>query len=179
MKLSVLLLLISVCTLSAQTFPFMEAENLNEEALNVPEALNGKYSIVGLAYSKKSEQALKTWFDPAFNQFMRPPDKNNLFATDYDINLYFIPMFSGHKTVAYKSVMKKMQEGLDPELHPHILFYKGTIKEYKKALALKKDEPHFFLLNEEGHVVWRTSGYYSQNKMQEIVDHLDEALGDW
>lgn len=160
-------------------FPYMEAENLKEKALDLPKALQGKYTIIGLAYSKKAEDALQTWFGPAYNQFMKEPDASDIFATEYDINLYFIPMFTGHKTVAYKSVMHKIQKTIDKSLHPHILFYKGTVKEYKKALALKKDEPHFFLLDDKGKIIWRTSGYYSQGKMQEVVDHLDEALGDW
>ncbi len=170
--------LICFCA-SAQTFPRMETENLNEQQLIIPDDLKGKYTIVGLAYSKKSEEALKTWFSPAYNQFMREPSKTDLFATTYDINLYFIPMVTGHKTVAYKTVMHKVQETIDRELHPHVLFYKGSLKDYKKQLALKKDEPHFFLLNEEGQIVWRTSGYYSRQKFQEVVDHLDEALGEW
>lgn len=161
-------------------FPPMEAETLTEKMLTLPDALEGKYSIIGLAYTKKSEDDLKTWFSPAYNQFLREPDKTNIFATDYDINLYFIPMFTGHKTVAYKSVMQKVQETVDNDLHSSILFYKGALKEYKEALNFKgKDEPYFFLLNDKGVIVWMTSGAYSENKMQEVVDHLDEALGDW
>lgn len=180
--LSLTLLLIACLSFGqvGNKFPTMEAETLSEEMLNLPEALSGKYSIIGLAYTKKSEDDLKTWFSPAYNQFLRPADKTNIFASDYDINLYFIPMFTGHKTVAYKSVMQKVQETIDHQLHKHVLFYKGTIKEYKEALNFKgRDEPYFFLLNENGEIVWMTSGAYSEAKMQEVVDHLEEALGDW
>lgn len=177
--ISTLFTLFFVVSSFAQAFPSMETENLNEQELSIPEGLKGKFSIIGLAYSKKSEKALTTWFSPAYNQFMREPSKTDLFATSYDINLYFVPMFSGHKTVAYKSVMRKMQETIDQEMHPHVLFYKGSLKEYKKELTLKKDEPYFFLLDDEGNIVWRTSGFYSSQKFQEVVDHFDDALGEW
>ena len=158
----------------------MEAETLSNEMLNLPEALAGKYTIIGMAYTKKSEEDLKTWFSPAYNQFMREPDKTNIFASEYDINLFFIPMFTGHKTVAYKSVMEKVQGTVDKQLHKHVLFYKGAIKEYKEALNFKgRDEPYFYLLNDTGEIIWMTSGAYSTKKMQEIVDHLDKALGEW
>jgi hypothetical protein len=161
-------------------FPPMEAETLSNQMLDLPDALAGKYTIIGLAYTKKSEDDLTTWFSPAYNQFMRKPDKTNIFATDYDINLFFIPMFTGHKTVAYKSVMDKIKETVDQQLHKHVLFYKGSIKDYKEALNFKgRDEPYFFLLNDEGEIIWMTSGAYSTQKMQEVVDHLDEALGEW
>lgn len=163
-----------------KTFPLMEAETLTEQPVFLPKDLNGKYSIIALAYSKKSEDDLTTWFSPAYNQFMRAPDKTNVFATDYDINLYFVPMFTGHKTVAYKSVMEKVQGTVDKQLHPHILFYKGALATYKEALNFQgKDLPYFYLLDETGKIVWFTSGEYSDAKMQEVVDKLDEALGDW
>jgi len=176
-----LLISVGVCAATAQVgnvFPAMEAETLTEQPVLLPDGLNGKYAIIALAFSKKSEDDLTTWFEPAFNQFMRKPDKTNVFATTYDIHLYFIPMFTGHKTVAYKSVMQKMQKTVDPTLHPHILFYKGALTAYKEALDFKgRDVPYFYLLDETGKIVWFTSGEYSNAKMQEVVDKLDEAIG--
>lgn len=161
-------------------FPAMEAETLSEQMVNLPDAVKGKYTIIGLAYSKKSEDDLKTWFSPAYNQFMRKPSKTDIFASTYDINLFFIPMFTGHKTVAYKSVMGKVKETVDAQLHPHVLFYKGTIKEYKDALNFQgRDVPYFFMMDDTGKIIWQTSGEYSAAKMQEVVDMLDEALGEW
>ncbi|MCP4457278.1 MAG: hypothetical protein GY816_04510 [Cytophagales bacterium] len=178
-----LLLLISSLSLKAQVgdlFPPMEAESLTSDIVNLPDDLKGKYTLIGLAFSKKAEDNLKTWFSPVWNQFVREHGKADIFATDYDINLFFIPMFTGHKTVAYKKVMVKVQKTTDPNLHPHILFYKGTMKVYKKALGFKgKDVPYFYMMDESGKIVWQTSGVYSDSKMQEVIDSLDKALGEW
>jgi len=178
-----LLLLTSAFTLKAQVgnlFPAMEAETLTAEMINLPEGLQGKYSILGLAFSQKAEDNLKTWFSPAYNQFIRESGKTNIFATDYDINMFFIPMFTGAKTVAYKKTMGKVQKTTDPKLHAYILFYKGTMKTYKTSLGFKgKNVPYFYLLDDTGKIIWQTSGAYSDQKMQEIIDHLDEALGEW
>lgn len=176
---SLVVLALSASAQVGQSFPAMETETLENEILNLPEDLQGKYTIIGLAYSKAAEDDLKTWFSPAYNQFMREPDKTNIFATEYDINLFFIPMLTGHKTVAYKSVMEKVQESVDKHLHHHVLFYKGQLKEYRDALDLDKKSPTFLLLDDSGKIIWKTSGSYSQQKMQEVVDHLDEALGEW
>ncbi len=179
----IFLILISTIVTKAQVgnpFPAMEAESLSNEMINLPEDLKGKYTLIGLAFSKKAEDNLKTWFSPIWNQFIREPKKTDLFATDYDINLFFIPMFTGHKTVAYKKTMNKVQKTTDSKLHPHILFYKGTMKVYKEALGFKgKNVPYFYLMDDAGKIIWQTSGPYSDPKMQEIIDHLDEALGEW
>ena len=51
-------------------FPEMEAESLTNQMVNIPADISGKYTLIGLAYSKKSEKDLKTWFNPTYNQFI-------------------------------------------------------------------------------------------------------------
>ena len=138
--------------------------------------MKGKYTIIGLAYSKKSEGALKTWYEPAYFQFLHKPEEGSLFSSSYDVNLYFVPMFSGVKKAAYKTVMKKMKKSIDPKLLPYVLFYKGELKTYKKALNFKgKDVPYFFVLDKDGKIIYTTSGSYSDAKMQGITDQVDDA----
>ncbi len=171
--------LLSVASIQAQVgqkFPFMEVENLVNKQFKLPKDIEGKYTLVGVAYSKKAEDALNTWYSPIYNQFMV---KDQMFGINYDMHMYFIPMFSGHKTVAYKKVMKKFNETVREELHPHILFYKGSIKDYKQQLNFDKgrDLPYFFLINQNGEIVYRTSGVYTSAKMQTIIDKVDAAIG--
>ncbi len=177
----VILLLLTTWSLQAHSqvgdqFPGMEAESLTGNLINIPDELKGKYSIIGLAYSKKSEQALKSWYSPSYNTFIYKPEKPSVFASNYDVHVYFIPMFTGAKRPAYKSVMKKVQKGLDERLKPHVLFYKGQLKFYKTALGFRgKDVPYFFVLNPEGQIIFTTSGSYNDNKMQEIVDQVEDS----
>jgi hypothetical protein len=174
------LLFILTCTVSAQvgdTFPEMEAESLSKTFVNIPEEIKGKYTLIGLAFSKKSEQDLKTWFNPVFNTFLDKKENPGFFDVSYDVYGYFIPMFSGAKRAAYGKVMKKMKEGIDPKLQPHVLFYKGTINNYKKALNFQgKDVPYFYILDPDSKIVYTTSGKYSDGKMQQIVDAVQDAM---
>jgi hypothetical protein len=169
-----------VCSTSlaqvGEAFPDMDAETLTHESLNIPADLAGKYSIIGLAYSKKSEKHLKTWFSPAYNTFIHKPEKPSLFAGNYDVHVYFVPMFTGVKRAAYKSTMKKVEAGIDKRLHPHVLFYKGDLKTYKKALNFSgKDVPYFFVLDPQGEVIYTTTGSHTSSKMQQIVDQVQDA----
>lgn len=160
-----------------QAFPNMETEALTNQIINVPEDIKGKYSIVGLAFTKKSEQDLKSWFNPIYETFLYKPENPGIFDITYDVNGLFIPMFSGAKRAAYGKVMKKMKEGLDPKLQPHVVFYKGTINHYKDALNFDgKDVPYFYVLDPDANIVYATSGKYTNGKMQEVVDAVQQAM---
>ncbi|WP_258103788.1 mitochondrial ATPase complex subunit ATP10 [Marinoscillum sp. MHG1-6] len=165
-----------VCVAQAQTgdmFPNLDGESLVHGAVNIPEDTKGKYTLIGLAFSKKSETDLKGWFNPVYQQLIKEPSPNELFAMDYDVNVFFVPMLTGAKRPAYEQVMKKVEEDVDKQLHPHVLFYKGTLKEYKDALGIDdKNLPYFYLLDDSGKIVYATSGGYSDRKMQKIVDLL-------
>ncbi|WP_456461562.1 hypothetical protein [Reichenbachiella sp.] len=178
-NLLTILLVFSVSTCFAQIgdiFPEMEGESLRYDTVNIPSDLNGKYSLIALAFSKKSEKDLGSWFNPLYNQFLTEPDPNAFFSFEYDLNMYIIPMFTGAKRAAYKSTMKKVQETVAPELQHLVLFYKGTLKQYKQALKFDgNDVPYFYVLDTEGKIIYHTSGKYTRNKMQEIIDALEPA----
>ena len=160
-----------------EMFPKMEAESLTNKFVNLPKDIKGKYSLVGLAYAKKAEEDLKGWFEPAYNQFIYKNPNPGPFDFSFDINCYFIPMFTGAKRPAYKKVMNKMKKTISDRFLPNVLFYKGTIKEYKEALKFDgKDLPYFFVLDPDGKIVYATSGRYTQQKMQEVTDAVDSAM---
>lgn len=159
-----------------ETFPDMEGESLRYDTVYIPSDLQGKYSLIALAFSKKSEKDLGSWFNPMYNQFLVEPDPNAFFSFEYDINLYIIPMFTGAKRAAYKGTMKKVQETVAPELQHLVLFYKGTLKQYKEALHFDgNDVPYFYVLDPDGKIIYNTSGKYTRNKMQDIIDALEPA----
>jgi hypothetical protein len=162
-----------------EPFPYLEGETLTNESLILPKDVSGKYSLLGLAFSKRSEKDLKSWYRPTYQTFIYKPESPSLFGGNYDVNTYFIPMFSGVKKAAYGKAMKEMKEKVDPKLHANILFYKGSLKDYKDQLNFdRKDVPYFFVLDPEGKIVYATYGRYTSTKMQEIVDAVEEAL-DW
>src|SRR5690606_20242873 len=131
------------------------------------------YTLVGLAYSKKSESELNSWFQPVFSKFIQ--QTNGLFSGfGYDVNVYFVPMFTGVNAAASGTAKRKAAKNIDPQLLPYILFYKGELKKYKKALDFeKKDIPYFFVLDPQGKIVYATSGRYSSAKMEAIEGKLE------
>jgi hypothetical protein len=169
------LLILSSSILYAQAiFPDLTGNTLLDAAVQLPKDTKGKYTLVGVAYSKKAEEDLKTWFQPIYYKFKQKSKDKGLFDFDYDVNIYFVPMFSGVNQAAAGKATKEMKKGIEPDLHPHVLIYKGNIKEYKEKLNLEaKDTPYFFVLNKEGKIIYTTEGKFTEQKLEEIEDKIE------
>jgi hypothetical protein len=151
-----------------KTFPSLTGTDLQDKTVSIPKDTKGKYTVVGVAYSQKADEALKGWFQPVFETF--------IYESDYDVNTYFIGMISGIKEVAAGTIEKKMKKGVDPVLHKHMLLYKGDIKDYKESLGLKeKDTPYFFVLDKDGKILYVTSGAYTDAKIEQAEEFLEDA----
>lgn len=171
------ILLIFCSTAFAQkgdTFPELQGETLEGNSLTLPGDVNDKITIVGMAYSKKSESTLKTWYTPMYDKFVL---KRGIFDEMYDVNFLMIPMYTGAKKLAYDASMKKMKESNRKDLFPYLLFYKGSIDPYVEGLSMdEKNQPYLFIFDEEGTILYHTKGLYSEKKMGEIEAVLDERL---
>jgi hypothetical protein len=176
---STLLVLFACVVISSQAqvvgkmFPAMEAETVEDKKVILPDAAKGKFTLIGLAYSKKSEDELNSWFQPVFEKFIQKTS-GLLAGFSYDVNVYFVPMFTGVNAAATGTAKRKAIKNIDPQLLPYVLFYKGELKPYKEALDFeKKDIPYFFVLDASGKIVFATSGKYTPAKMSQIEDVIE------
>lgn len=180
MKHFILSILVLVCCIvmvkgqvTGKTFPDMEAETVEDKKVKLPAEVKGKYTLIGLAYSKKSEDDLNSWFQPVFEKFIQKT--NGLMSGfGYDVNVYFVPMFTGVNAAATGTAKRKALKNIDPQLLPYILFYKGDLKPYKEALDFeKKDVPYFYVLDPEGKIVYATSGKFSTDKLDKVEEVIE------
>ncbi len=154
-------------------FPDMEAETVEDKKVKLPQEAKGKFTLLGLAYSKKSEEELNSWFQPVFEKFIQKTS-GVLSGFGYDVNVYFIPMFTGVNAAATGTAKRKALKNIDPQLLPYVLFYKGELKPYKEALDFeKKDIPYFFVLDATGKIVFATSGKYTDAKMDQVEEVME------
>jgi hypothetical protein len=175
--LTILTLFFGLINLHAQVigkkFPAMVAETVEDKQVSLPEGVAGKYTLLGLAYSKKSEEDLGSWFQPVFERFIQK-STGLMAGFTYDVNVYFVPMFTGVNAAATGTAKKKAAKNIDPQLLPYVLFYKGELKPYKEALDFeKKDIPYFFVLDPSGKIVYATSGKYTDDKMEEVEAKIE------
>lgn len=168
--ISIFFLLIGVLS-HGQVFPTLEGELLNSETIVLPQDCKGKYTLIGLAYSQKAEEELRTWYDDSIDKFIL---KRGMFDSEYDVNIYFIPMFHGLTKMSYNSSFKKVKQLTDEQLYEHVIFYKGEIKTYKEILDLDdKNKPAFFLLDPEGNIVKRFIGRFKESYFEMVTEIID------
>jgi hypothetical protein len=178
MRYSILLLIVFTSVLAkaqviGKQFPAMEAESVEDKKVKLPDDVKGKYTLLGLAYSKKSEDELNSWFQPVFEKFIQKTS-GVLAGFSYDVNVYFVPMFTGVNAAATGTAKRKAIKNIDPQLLPYILFYRGELKSYKEALDFeKKDIPYFFVLDATGKIVYATSGKYTADKMDKVEEAIE------
>lgn len=154
-------------------FPAMEAESVEDKKVKLPDDVKGKYTLLGLAYSKKSEDELNAWFQPVFEKFIQKTS-GLMSGFGYDVNVYFVPMFTGVNAAATGTAKRKALKNIDPQLLPYILFYRGELKPYKEALDFeKKDIPYFFVLDETGKIVYATSGKFTTAKLDKVEEAIE------
>jgi hypothetical protein len=169
----VLLSFAATAQVTGKMFPDMEAETVEDKKVKLPQEAKGKYTLLGLAYSKKSEDELNSWFQPVFEKFIQKTS-GVLAGFSYDVNVYFVPMFTGVNAAATGTAKRKALKNIDPQLLPYVLFYKGELKPYKDALDFeKKDIPYFFVLDPEGKIVHATSGKYTDAKMDKVESVME------
>ncbi|MBT1703094.1 TlpA family protein disulfide reductase [Chryseosolibacter indicus] len=164
---------IATAQVVGKTFPAMTAETVEDKKVNLPKDVAGKYTLIGMAYSKKSEDELNSWFQPVFQKFIQK-SKGLMSGFTYDVNVYFVPMFTGVNAAATNTAKRKAAKNIDPQLLPYVLFYKGELKPYKEALDFeKRDIPYFFVLDPNGKIVYATSGKYTDDKMDEVEENIE------
>ena len=172
MKNILLIFLLSLSgSLIGQQFPLLEGELLNSKSISLPEGCIGKYSLLGLAYSQKAEENLRSWYDPAIDKFIL---KRGMFDSEYDVNIFFIPMFHGVTKVTYAKSFKKVKQLTDERLWEHVIYYKGEIASYKESLGFEgKDKPLFLLLDPEGNILEKFSGRYKEEYFETVTNIID------
>lgn len=174
LRILVIALLAASTSLSAQTgqsFPPISGEILEGGNATLPADYAGKLTLVGMGWTKKSEDALRTWYEPLYDKFVL---KRGIFDKEYDVNLCLVAMYIGLKQTAYEATMKDLRETNRKDFFPYILFYKGPLEPYDSKLGLEdKTIPYFFLLDEEGKIVHRFSGAFSESKMEKLEEALN------
>lgn len=154
------------------TFPTIEVEDLNEKVSRIPEDTKGKFTLIGIAFSEDAQNDLYSWSQPVFSEFM---DENNLSSLVYDPYVKLILMFGGANQLLYNKARDRIIEGTDETLKDNVVMFKGDIKDYRKALKLKKRKtPYFFVLDKEGKIIYTTEGRYSRQVLKEVGDLIEE-----
>ena len=154
------------------SFPTMAGETAAGRAISVPPSDGKGFTIVALAFGKGAQADLEAWYEPAYLRFVA---KHGLFAGTYSCDVWFVPVFTGLNKPAYEPSMRKLRNSAEPEVVDHVLFFNGDFDPIQAQLGLKRsDIPYFFVIDDQGTIVHRTEGAFSDDKLDAMEDVMME-----
>jgi hypothetical protein len=152
-------------------FPGIQGVSLDEKRIIVP-PVNGKYSVVAIAFHRNAEDELKKWLNPLYETFI--PKQKSAGTLDlaeiHDVNFIFIPMIAGFRKVA-----EEFKKGTDREFWPYIMDTEKTdVKELQKQLGVSDNKiPYFYVLDPRGKVMASVSGSFSEEKLSRLEEAIE------
>ncbi len=150
-------------------FPDVQLENVDGKTYNSNVLFGKGYVLIGIGTSQKAEEDLRTWQEPVYNKYIA---KTGLMDGMYDVQVWFIPLFTGANQVSKPKVIKKLKENNEPMVENHLLIYSGSKDPFDSFGVVEKREPYFMLVNSDGLVVWVAQGSFQQKYIDQIQDIL-------
>lgn len=166
-------LLTSFCVQAQQVFPDLQCETLSDKTVHIPADVKGKATVVCLAMSPKAEKTLRGWNNPLYNALIANGMGGLMGSRMYDANLCFVGMLKGIAKLGLNETKKQAKQEVEKKLHNNFMVSDDDVKTLMKTLQITDvKEPHFFVLDAEGKIIYHTQGEFSQKKLDEITEHL-------
>lgn len=156
-----------------QLFPVLTCETLADKTLSLPKDILGKKSVVCLAMSPKAEKELRAWNNPLYTALIADGMGGLMGGRMYDANLCFIGMLKGIAKLGLNETKKQSKKEVEKKLHNNFMVSDGDVNQLMQDLGITEvKEPHFFVLDLNGKIIFHTQGAYSDAKLNEITEQL-------
>lgn len=150
-------------------FPTVETEKVTGEIIEVPSAFAGKYTFIGVGTSQKAEDQLRSWQNPLYQKFVA---KTGFMDDMFDVELCFLPLFTGAAKMAKDKVIKKLKENNEALVIDNVYVYSGKREPFTEIGIDDRSEPYFYLLDGNGVILWTATGAFNRKYLDQIEEIL-------
>lgn len=141
-------------------FPELKVKSLAGTWVTLPKAGAGKVRLIGIAFERKAQSMLDSWFVPFEKEFGKNPR----------YQAYEIPMIGPNWNFLSLIIDSGMRDGIPAEKHAYVLPVYEDYSKYQKELDLKaKELAYLFLLDKKGLIRWKGKGYPTAETLQEMI----------
>ena len=174
MKILLTLLLIAgSLSVNESVFPSISCTNLKDEVIQLPSAISGKRTVIAMMLSLKADKMMQKWNQPLYRALLADGAGGMMGGNMYNANLYFVGVVKGLQKLALPEIIKKAKKEVDVKYHPFFMYTNAEIDLLIKAIDIKNvDEPQFIVLETDGKILYKTSGEYSDDKLNDITGSL-------
>lgn len=148
-----------------EKFPELKAETLSGKKITFPSVTEGKYALILMAFRRGTQPKVDSWLNPFIGEFGAKPN----------VTFYEIPMISGGWKIIGGWIDSGMRQGVPEQKHDHVATYYGPLKKFTDALNIDDlSGCYVFLLNPEGEIIWRETGWAEKNKLEHLFKVVNE-----
>ncbi len=147
-------------------FPLVSGSNLMREEFEFPRDFEGKYNLVIIPFKQVQQRDVNTWI----------PAAQELERRFTDLVYYELPTIYRMPTLSRTFINEGMRAGIPDQLSRErtITLYLEK-KLFKQALDIDtEDTIHLFLVDQQGIVLWRDQGLFSESKANSLINTLEQ-----
>jgi len=145
-------------------FPSLSSHSLRGDRVTLPADCRGAVTLIAIAFQRGAQVMIDSWYEPFSLEFGKIPG----------VWFYEIPMIGS----AYWRVMSGwidagMRSGIPANKHPFVITYYGDVFPYRRELGMEDPAlAYLFLLDREGRIRWRASGYAEEEHIRELKEQV-------
>jgi hypothetical protein len=151
---------------TAMQFPTVTGSNLHRKRIDLPHDFEGELNLVFIPFQQWQQTQVDTWI----------PFARRLEETHSGLRYYELPTIRRLNVLARTFVNEGMRAGIpDPVARERTITLYLDKDEFRQALQLPHEaDIHVLLLDEDGKVLWRVEGAFTQDKGDSLVTKIEE-----
>lgn len=154
-------------------FPSITCTNLKDKEVVLPTDMQNKRTVVALMLSTKADKYMQNWAQPLYNSLMADGMGGMMSGNMYNANLCFVGAVKGLAKLALPEMIKKAKNQVDKKFHGNFMYTDTDMDALMKALNITdKSLPHFIVVENDGSIIYQTSGEYTEDKLNDITGSL-------
>lgn len=154
----------------SKTFPDVTGSNLNGEHIQIPSQLKGEFNVLLVPFQMWQQDLVNSWV----------PFLEHLIKDNPQFDYYELPTIRKMNFLARRIIDGGMRGGIpsrDTRGRTVTLYIDKT--PFKKALGISTESTlYLYLVDQQGAILWESSGEISDEKATSLEESLRDALID-
>jgi hypothetical protein len=176
MIMAVILSLLPVAAFAAQAaseikigdrLPGLSGEFLTGREVVLPQAAQGRVTLLLLGFTYKSRFAVEAWAERFRAQYQSDPR----------VAFYEVPVIGGMAKLAKWFIDSGMRRGTPPADYEHVVtVYRGADSWKRRVGFVEPDAAYLILLDRTGRVAWRHQGAFEDRAFQALCSKISDVV---
>lgn len=148
-------------------FPDLEVKTLGGNKLALPDAVQGKMTLISVSFTDPAQEKLDSWSNDLFKKY----------ADNATIDYLETILISGKNKAFSGFINKGMKKAVAKSMHDKVSVYFGDLKPYYEHFGVSdKDDAYLFLLDKNGNVLFESSGMATSEKLAVLYSLVEEQM---